>query len=281
MSERSPAACEAPRTRAHDGCAFPEGLGELREGRYRVRFARERADLEQVLRLRFEVFNRELGEGLAGSWRTGLDLDPFDAACHHLMLVDERSGAVVGTYRLQTAERARSLGFYCAQEFELSALGPILAAGVELGRACIQREHRHGTALFALWRGLAAYLAWSQKRWLFGCCSLTSQDPREGAALLAALERDGHVDGRVHAAVQPRFACPLEAGAERVRVQLPTLFATYLRHGATVLGGPALDREFGTIDYLVALDLARMPARLRRFFFAGLADPLRGAKGAA
>jgi len=286
MTERSPVALGALRASVAedaDECAFPAGLGELSEGRYRVRFARERADLEQVLRLRFEVFNRELGEGLSESWRTGLDADPFDAVCHHLMLIDAKDGAVVGTYRLQTAEMARALGFYCAQEFELAGLEAMLAQGVELGRACILRAHRHGSALFALWRGLAAYLAWSQKRWLFGCCSLTSQDAREGVALLAQLERDGHLDPRVRARVQPRFACDLDPAAPAgvpADVKLPTLFATYLRHGAQVLGGPALDREFKTIDYLVALDLGRMPARLRRFFFAGFADPLRG-EGAA
>jgi putative hemolysin len=262
-------------------CAHPAGLAELCEGRYRVRFARTRTDLVRVLRLRFEVFNRELGEGLSESWRTGLDADPFDAVCHHLMLLDEQGGAVVGTYRLQTAEMARGRGFYCAQEFELSGLGPILRQGVELGRACILREHRHGSALFALWRGLAAYATWSRKRFLFGCCSLTSQDPREGQALLAELERDGHVDPRFRAPVQPAHVCAADPDARPVSVKLPALFGAYLRHGAKVLGGPALDRRFRTIDYLVALDLARMPARLRRFFFAGLADPLAAAEGAA
>ena len=167
-------------------------------------------------------------------------------------------------------------GFYCAQEFDLTGLAPILRQGVELGRACIKREHRHGSALFALWRGLAAYATWSRKRFLFGCCSLTSQDPREGAALLAELARGGHLDARFSAPVRPAFVCAAQASVERVRVELPALFATYLRHGATVLGGPALDREFKTIDYLVALDLARMPSRLRSLFFAGLAAPLFG-----
>lgn len=280
MTERSGLVLGALRQRAdEEPCAFPAGAAELREGPYQVAFARTRADLERVLRLRFEVFNRELGEGLAGSWCTGLDVDPFDAICHHLMLVDERDGEVVGTYRLQTAEMARTLGFYSAQEFELSGLEPLLRQAVELGRACILREHRHGSALFALWRGLASYLSWSGKRHLFGCCSLTSQDPREGAVLLRQLERDGHLHEHLRAPARAAYACALEPGAGPERVELPALFGTYLRHGAKVLGGPALDREFKTIDYLVALDLARIPARLRRFFFAGLPDPLT--KGAA
>jgi len=249
----------------------PEGLAPLTEGAYEVRFARDAADLDAVLRLRFEVFNRELGEGLQSSWTTGLDRDRFDETCHHLMLVERASGAVVGTYRLQTAAQARAgAGLYCAGEFVLDGLAPILEASVELGRACILREHRQGSALFALWRGLAAYLSWSKKRYLFGCCSLTSQDPREGLSLARWLLREGHVDPRVRCEPLPALACPLDDGGPLPEVALPKLFGTYLRYGAKVVSGPALDREFGTIDFLVVLDARSLPSRLWRLFFTGL-----------
>lgn len=256
--------------------ATPHGLAPLQEGPYEVRFARDAADLEAVLRLRFEVFNRELGEGLGQSWATGLDRDAFDASCHHLLLVERASGAVVGTYRLQTVEQARAgAGLYCATEFDLAPLESIVARAVELGRACIAREHRQGSALFALWRGLAAYLSWSRKRFLFGCCSLTSQDPRAGLALWRRLEREGHVwDGPI-VAPHPTLVCAEPdppSGAQRVEpeVELPRLFGTYLRYGARVVSRPAIDREFGTIDYLVVLDARALPGRLWRLFFTGL-----------
>lgn len=251
--------------------ASPVGLGALREGPYEVRFARDAADLEAVLRLRFEVFNRELGEGLGESWATGLDRDAFDAVCHHLLLVEAGSGAVVGTYRLQTAEQARAgAGLYCAGEFDLAPLESIVTRGVELGRACIAREHRQGSALFALWRGLAAYLSWSQKRFLFGCCSLTSQDPCEGLALWRWLEREGHL--REGPLVQPHanLACRADPSRPAPEVALPKLFGTYLRYGARVVSYPALDREFKTIDYLVVLDARALPLRMWRLFFTGL-----------
>jgi len=246
----------------------PEGLAPLGEGPYVVRFAADEADLERVLRLRFEVFNRELGEGLAESWASGLDRDRFDECCHHLLLIEAERDEVVGTYRLQTAEQARGgAGLYCAGEFDLASLAPILEKGVELGRACIAREHRHGSALFALWRGLAAYLAWSKKRYLFGCCSLTSQDPRAGLALHRWLEREGHLHARYRVAPLPSLACAAGPGPEPA-VELPKLFGTYLRYGAKVVSTPALDREFKTIDWLVVLDARALPLRLWRLFFA-------------
>jgi putative hemolysin len=58
----------------------------LEEGAYRVRFARSLGELDEVLRLRFEVFNLELGEGLEASFATGRDQDEFDLTCHHLVV---------------------------------------------------------------------------------------------------------------------------------------------------------------------------------------------------
>ena len=265
------------------GVRTPAGLHPLTEGPYRARFARDRCDLEAVLRLRFEVFNRELGEGLSESWETGLDRDRFDASCHHLMLEDVRTGELVGTYRMQTAADAgHGAGFYCAQEFRLQALpDEVLSESVELGRACILREHRNGLALYTLWRGLAAYLSWSGKRYLFGCCSLTSQDPAEGLAMLEALGRGGHLSKEFSVDPRPEFACR----AERVRgpesVKMPRLFGSYLRYGAKVCGPPAIDREFKTIDFFIVFDVADIPERVRRMFFSGLRDPLAGRSAAA
>src|SRR5215207_5194025 len=79
---------------------------ELREGPYVVRFAQTSAELDAALRLRFEVFNLELEEGLAASFLTGRDRDAFDTTCHHLMIFHDEGKEAVGTYRLQTSEIA-------------------------------------------------------------------------------------------------------------------------------------------------------------------------------
>ncbi len=95
---------------------------------YRIRLASTPADLRAAQRLRFEVFNLELDEGLAASYDTGLDADAFDAACDHLIVEDTDRGEVVGTYRLQTGVRAaREIGYYCAREFDLAPFESDLA----------------------------------------------------------------------------------------------------------------------------------------------------------
>lgn len=246
---------------------------EAEAGRYAVRFARTHEELDAVLRLRFEVFNLELAEGLDSSFQTGRDEDEFDTTSHHLLVCERASGRAVGTYRLRTAELdVESRGFYSAGEFNLACLPPQVAEeSVEIGRACVAREHRNTQVLFLLWRGLAAYLRHNRKRYFFGCCSLPSTDPREGTAALKLLEREGHMHPTFYVPPREGFECEEDSGAgvHEAETVLPKLFRTYLRFGAKVCGPPALDRAFKTTDFFVIFDAGQMEAKTRRLFFEG------------
>jgi putative hemolysin len=235
---------------------------EIREGRYLVRFARTREEIDAALRLRFEVFNLELGEGLASSFHTGRDLDEFDEFCCHLIILDMHQNQIVGTYRMQTYEMAAAgSGFYSATEFDLARFpSNVLTNGVELGRACIAQSHRNTQALLLLWKGLAAYVAHNRKRYLFGCCSLTSQDAREGQQIMAYLKDQGHLHPSLFAPTRSEFSCEAEKwdSGDPVKAKIPRLFRTYLRYGAKVCSSPAIDRRFKTIDFLVLFDASEM-----------------------
>jgi len=246
----------------------PKVFAPFQEGRYRVRLARDAEEVESLQRLRFEVFNRELGEGLASAWWTGRDQDEFDATCHHLLVEEAATNKLVGTYRLQTAAMvSRHRGFYSAGEFDVSTMpADVLENGVELGRACVAREHRNTRVLFLLWKGLARYVQTYELRYLFGCGSITSQDPGEGLALYDRLVADGRLHPTVRVAPQPALACD-DAPRAAVAPELPPLFRMYLRNGAWICGAPAIDREFGTIDFLVLFDVAAMDAERYRTFF--------------
>ena len=242
-------------------------------GRYRVRLAAGPNDVRRAQELRFEVFNRELEEGLAESWQRGYDEDAFDASCDHLIVEDttmdsvDGDGAarggigfdVVGTYRLQPARHAaRAPGLYTAGEFDLSDLAPLFDEAVEAGRACIHREHRNTRVLQLLWQGIGSYMVRRRARYLFGCCSLTSQDPEEGAATWRWLSAHGHLHPTLAARPRPEYEC-FASGAARgagpVADGVPALFASYLRIGTRICGEPALDRQFKTIDFLALLDV--------------------------
>lgn len=246
-------------------------------GSYVTRFARSLADLTEIQRLRFEVFNLELSEGLDASYATGLDQDQFDLTCHHLMVTDVASGKIVGTYRVQTREMASGtpVGWYTASEYDLSRLPPwLMEAAVETGRACVAKEHRNGRVLQHLWRGLAAYLSWNHKRYLFGCCSLTSQDPHVAKATLDLLESGGFVRKDVTVDTLPDFRCyePNFEAEINTSIELPPLFASYLKLGAKIVGPPALDRQFKTIDFLALIDVQDLEPHIFRMFFPRRVD---------
>jgi putative hemolysin len=123
--------------------------------------------------------------------------------------------------------------------------------------------------LLLLWQGLGAYANLHAKRYLFGCCSITSQDPAEGLRTLEHLRRTGRLHPELQVAARPGWECaPPGVGGPAAgweAVKLPKLFRTYLRYGARVCSGPALDREFKTIDFLALLDLRELdPERILR-----------------
>jgi len=249
-------------------------------GRYRLRLAESIEDRDAACRLRFKVFNIELGKGLESSYRTGLDTDEFDLFCEHLLVEDKVERKVVGTYRLQTGiTAALNLGYYSEREFDFSPYEAMRPEVLELGRASIDREHRTPEVLTLLWRGIAQYANDMQLRYLIGCSSLNSPDPREGwhiyrqsQSSLAATE--------MQTAPTAGFNCPGEhleptqessAAAAPEYGKVPKLLRTYLAIGARICSAPAWDREFGTIDFLTLLDLRNISSSARNRFLAPLA----------
>jgi putative hemolysin len=233
---------------------------------YDTRLVQNAGELRAAQTLRFEVFNLELNEGLAESYVSGFDEDPFDAVCDHLLVEHLPSRQIVGTYRLQTgANAASNLGYYCAQEFDFSAFEPLRPEMIELGRACVHRQHRNLVVLGLLWKGIADYARQHRTRYLFGCSSLTSQDPAAGASAYAQLSRKNLASPALRTLPQPEYACSLNQLAARP-MPIPKLLRAYLAIGAKICGPPALDRQFKTIDFLTVLDLETLAPEVRHRF---------------
>jgi putative hemolysin len=271
--------------------AEPEIRGAV--GSYCLRMARAREDREAACRLRFRVFNIELGEGLESSYETGLDTDRFDAVCEHLVVEEKESGRIVGTYRMQSgATAARNIGYYSAQEFELAPYEPLRSGILELGRAAIDRAHRTPEVLTLLWRGIAQYAHGMGLRYLLGCSSLNSVDPAEGWQMYRQLQ-NFRVSPEFETIPTAAYLCPNEPQAASAQslacdgtpesqaqehpspvssqVKVPKLLRTYMAIGARIAAPPAFDREFRTIDFLTLLDLQMLSPAARNRFLAPLA----------
>lgn len=234
---------------------------------YAARIAGNPDEILAAQRLRFEVFNLELNEGLEQSYAIGRDEDPFDAVCDHLIVEHVETRQVVGTYRLQTGSNAaRCLGFYSEQEFEFGMYEPLRNEIVELGRACVHQQHRNLIVLGLLWKGIADYAVRNNARYLFGCSSITSQDPAVGASAYTDLCRRHLVERQWQTRPLPAFDCSLDR-LSVTPVEIPKLLRAYLSLGAKICGAPALDREFQTIDFLTMVDLETLPQSIKQRFF--------------
>lgn len=234
--------------------------------KYRSRLAQTAADREAACRLRFEIFNLELGEGLLASYETGLDQDKFDAVCDHLIIEDTDQNLLVGTYRMQSGATAKNnFGYYSEQEFNFAPYESIRGQVLELGRASIDSRHRNSEVLTMLWRGIIQYARMNGLRYLIGCSSLTSQSPQEGWAMYRRL-RSFMAPDELCTAPTKAYSLPQQDMQFEGNVKIPRLLKTYLGVGAYVCSEPAWDREFGTIDFLTLMDIERMtPAARSRF----------------
>jgi putative hemolysin len=244
----------------------PDWIGcDLRS--YRLRLAETAAERGAACRLRFRVFNLELGEGLAESYANGMDQDTYDAVCEHLLVEEKATGRIVGTYRMQSGTTAwRHRGYYSAQEFDFGPYEGLRPHLLELGRACIDREHRSAEVLTLLWRGIAQYAEHHGLRYLIGCSSVPSQDAATGWAMYHRL---APFLVAPHLRTQPAEGYRLPAPPSDTAVpetHVPKLLKTYLAVGARICSEPAWDREFGTIDFLTLQDMHELtPAARSRF----------------
>jgi putative hemolysin len=240
----------------------------LEAGVYGVRLATTEQDRTDAYRLRFVVFNLELHEGLMSAYVDGLDKDRFDAVCEHLLVEDRRDGRIVGTYRLQRGDVAgNNFGYYSEQEFCFAPYEGMRRQIVELGRACVHRDHRSPEVLHLLWRGIARYALAHGGRYLMGCCSLTTQDVQMGHSVHASL-KNWLVELELRTVPTTGFVLPEWDGA-MAEERAPKLLRAYLTLGAKICGPPAIDREFGTIDFLTVLDLQALHPRMAAKFLEG------------
>ena len=102
--------------------ATHEGAAAFGKPELFVGLARDEDEIRAAQWLRYQVFAEEMGAQLHSDV-PGLDVDPFDAFCRHLIVRDRRNGEVVACMRVLLDSDARLAGsFYSETEFELGAL---------------------------------------------------------------------------------------------------------------------------------------------------------------
>lgn len=217
-------------------------------------------DLKLALKLRHQVF---FEEGLGKTHESGLEFDSYDHKADHLLIIEKSSGIAVGTYRLIHSDFTDE--FYSQGEFNLDKFLTLEGSKLEMGRACTHADHRTGRTVDLLWQGLSRYITETKTRFLFGCSSVKSTDPKVIFSVLKSLEAKNNVrydlditpigkfiikDAQTHldnAEIDPK-----------ILRSLPPLLRSYLHAGSKVHGFPALDEDFACVDMLTILDLREL-----------------------
>ena len=240
-------------------------------GKISVSWARHQDEVRAAQRLRYQVFAVEMGAALPITV-PGHDIDLFDDYCEHLLVRDEASSEVIGTYRVLTPTQAKRAGStYSDTEFDLTRLRSLRERMVELGRSCVHRDHRSGGVILALWGALAEFMARNQLDTMIGCASIPMQaggtTSGQAAASIWRQVKQTHL-APIEYHVTPRLALPVDRLDDSLDIEPPALIRGYLRLGAKVLGAPAWDPDFNSADLPMMMRIADLAPRYLKHFTA-------------
>lgn len=216
-------------------------------GRLTARLLPAEADLTEVRALRHLAFRGA----------EGLEADPFDVLCRHLVV--QEGETLVAAARVQEfaagSDRAQA---YAAAFYDLSPL-PRGGPSLELGRFCLHPRHSDPAILLLAWALLTRLFAASGVGLVFGCSSFPGAHGDHGPGLAALRDHVARpAPGRRAVEVLPLPDLPPEPA------RLPPLLRFYLGLGAKVSDHAVVDRDLDTLHVLTLLRVADIPpARLR------------------
>ena len=237
-----------------------ETVAPIYAGNLSVRLAKTAEEISAAQALRYRVFYEEMAAIPSPRMKAlRSDFDSFDEACDHLLVIcKDRTDipcGVVGTYRiLRRSVALMRGGFYSADEFDLSPLFGVAGEIMELGRSCVDLDHRTKPTMRLLWQAIAAYVQYYQIEVLFGCASFVGTAPEKIKAPLSYLYHQHLAPEEIRPkAVDCRFVklnwLPIQdIDFKSAWRELPPLIKGYLRLGGFVGDGAVIDPQFNTTD---------------------------------
>lgn len=240
-------------------------------GNYEVKVADQTDELIQVLKLRFEVFFREFATRQVRFPILPYDIDHFDLWCDHLIVKDKATQKVIAAYRLLHSGIKKEK-FYSEGEFSFGALLNLPGEKLELGRACVHKDYRHGTVMGLLWKGLLKYSRLTDTKYLFGCSSIQRKDFTSFQQICKALEKRsalieeglvkaiGKYDVTHHPEIHQELFFGMEEGS------IGSLMHMYVLAGAKMGRTGAYDAEMDCLDLFTWIDLKNLPESFERRF---------------
>ncbi|MDK3016355.1 GNAT family N-acetyltransferase [Pseudodonghicola flavimaris] len=236
----------------------------LTKGRYRASLATRAEEIAEAQALRTRAF------------RTAApDRDGFDDICHHVLVRDQRSGALVCCFRMLVLEGGGDLDrSYSAQFYELEGLRSFPGRMVEMGRFCIDPERHDPDILRVAWGAMTRFVDAEGVEMLFGCSSFAGTETDDYLDAFAMLKHR-HLGPkrwlpRVKAPDVFRFAARLrrKPDAKKAMLRMPPLLRTYLLMGGWVSDHAVVDRQMNTLHVFTGLEIGAIPPARKRLLRA-------------
>lgn len=233
--------------------------------RYQAVLIQSKSEIEEWLKLRYDIFAEELGAQLETTHQ-GVDTDFFDGFCDHLVVKDLKTQQIVGGTRiLNDSKLPECGGFYSEHEFDMRGFLPLVGKTIEIGRTCIHADYRRGSVISVLWSGLAAYMLEHKVRNMIGCASISMADGGyEALEIMRRIRRDHPAPERLKPI--PKQPMPTLDSVAPLNVKLPPLLKAYIRLGVYVAPEAYWDQDFNMADAFIWLDTRRLSSRYQKHF---------------
>lgn len=244
-------------------------LPDISDHKYSIHIAGTAKEVEEAMKLRYEIFYKELNREFGSD--ESIDRDKYDDQCHHLIVKVNETSEIVGTYRLQTYELAsKGIGFYSGSLFNLTEFDDsILKKGFEVGRACIDKDHRNGRVLYLLWKGFAGYLQHFEKRYLFGSFGIDAENSSEGLQIYQKIKDNDLLHETYR--LSPKDKYSINSSGEQAKsdidFEIPALLQNYVSVGCKICSQPAYHPDLKVLYAMVLLDIEEITPKIRKMFF--------------
>jgi len=234
---------------------------QIRSGNLSVRIASSE-EIKEVISLRTAVFAREYKRQIIA---LKSDLDRYDHNARHLIVKDETKNRVIAGYRLIEGQSFDQ--YYSSSEFDLGQLMNLNGRKLELSKAVVHRNYRNGKTIQLLWKGLLKYAEFRRIDFLFGIPSVQTTCQNEANSILDWFRSNGHFSESIAEPHQEyKTSGNVKLNYSDVGEVIPSLLKVYLKSGAKIVSGPAIDLKYRCTDYLMILDMNQLGERYRNKF---------------
>ena len=236
-----------------------------------LKLAETREEIEKARQLRYSELvsfhNKDIS--FADSY------DDSDFVYDHLLVMEQDTGDVVGTYRLGRREHLKQMGAFAIEsKFDISPIKNTNEEIAELSRNAVRYDHRDGSVIRLLWKGIMEYCNHYHIRYIFAVISLYTFDAQNAKNFLSYIYYN-HVSEEFDLRAKPpvvemNMLAPDQIDMELVRKEMHPALKSYMGMGCKFSQNAHIDdKMLKSIDVMIVIDYSKIPDKYVRLITHG------------